>query len=283
MHRKYNMNLNTLAKINLAYLAPATIFIKLYSAELPFGLLKNVIIFFALCMAGLYILCRIAVKLFGFSPGMRVAFTNSVLFDNSGNYAIPLNQLLFSGNPAALSVQVLIMSFQSFLVFSYGVISLQALGTSKWKALLGYFKLPVFYALVLGIGLNAAGIKIPDFIGRPLNYVADSMVAIALLTLGAQIANLRLKAVQFPLLASMVLRLLASPAIAFLVITLLKLDGLLAQTLLISSGMPTSVNSAILAQEYRNEEEFSSQTVLFSTLINAFTMTALIFAAKVLY
>lgn len=44
--------------------------------------------------------------------------------------------------------------------------------------------------------------------------------------------------------------------------------------------MPTGVNSTILAEEYDNEPDFASQTVLISTLLNIVTMTALISLAK---
>ncbi|MGG6309335.1 AEC family transporter [Paenibacillus macerans] len=283
LHRKFKLDLHTLAKLNIAYLLPATIFIKLYSADISPGLFKEIVLFFVVCMLALYLVCKLSSKILRHNRGMTVAFTNSVLFDNSGNYAIPLNQLVFGGNPLALSIQVLIMSFQSFLTFSYGVIALQSLDAKRWKALLGYFKMPVFYALVLGLLFNAIGIRLPDMIFRPLEYVSNALVAIALLTLGAQIANLRMQSIRFPVMLSLVLRLLISPAIALMVIALFELDGLAAQTLLVSSGMPSSVNSAILAQEYDNESEFASQAVLFSTLLNAFTITGLIALSRVLY
>ena len=51
----------------------------------------------------------------GLRGGMRGAMRNSVLFYNSANYGIPLNQLAFAANPFTLSVQVLIMMMQSLI------------------------------------------------------------------------------------------------------------------------------------------------------------------------
>ena len=87
------------------------------------------------------------------------------------------------------SVQALIMSFQSLLTFTYGVISIQGAKTEGLykQAIIGFLKMPVPYALVIGIVPHALALPLPVFISRPLMYADQSMVAIALLTLGAQI------------------------------------------------------------------------------------------------
>lgn len=67
---------------------------------------------------------------------------------------------------------------------------------------------------------------------------------------------------RFSVYLSMVLRLLVGPAVGFSLVLLLGLEGVPAQALLIASGMPTGVNTAILAEEYKNEPDFAAQTVL---------------------
>lgn len=124
---------------------------------------------------------------------MRAAFTNSLLLDNSGNYGLPINDLAFKGDPMAGSVQALIMSFQSLLTFTYGVISIQGAKTEGLykQAIIGFLKMPVPYALVIGIVLHALALPLPVFISQPLTYADQSMVAIALLTLGHRSLNIR--------------------------------------------------------------------------------------------
>jgi hypothetical protein len=217
-----------------------------------------------------------------FRPGMRAAFTNSLILDNSGNYGLPINQLAFKGDPLATSVQALVMTFQSLVTFTYGVMSVQRAksgGTLK-AALIGFLKMPVPYALVLGMALHLLQWPIPYFVSKPLGYIADSMVAIALLTLGAQIVKYPLRLDRIDVYVSVVLRLLIGPAIGFILVWVLNLKGIPAQALLIASGMPTGVNSTILAEEYDNEPDFASQTVLISTLLNIITITALISLSK---
>ncbi|MNE70358.1 Membrane transport protein [compost metagenome] len=136
--------------------------------------------------------------------------------------------------------------------------------------------MPVPYALVLGLVFHVLHWPLPQFVSKPLGYIADSMVSIALLTLGAQIIKYPLRLDRFDVYLSVFLRLLIGPAIGVLLVFSLGMKGIPAQALLIASGMPTGVNSTILAEEYDNEPDFASQTVLISTLLNVITITALI-------
>ncbi|MGG6314540.1 AEC family transporter [Paenibacillus macerans] len=278
MQRAFKLDLYTLAKINFYYVTPAVVFLSMYESEMSAELLGSVTGFYILYVLLLYGVSWLAGRRLKFGPGMRAAFTNSLILDNSGNYGLPINQLAFKGDPLAASVQALVMTFQSLVTFTYGVMSVQRAksgGTLK-AALVGFLKMPVPYALVLGMALHVLDLPLPYFVSKPLGYIADSMVAIALLTLGAQIVKYPLRLDRLDVYASVALRLLIGPAIGFALILLLDLKGIPAQALLIASGMPTGVNSTILAEEYDNEPDFASQTVLISTLLNIITITALI-------
>lgn len=278
MQRAFKLDLYTLAKINFYFVTPAVVFVSMYESEMSAELLGGVTGFYALYVLLLYGVSLLVSRRLKFGPGMRAAFANSLILDNSGNYGLPINQLVFKGDPLAASVQALVMTFQSLVTFTYGVMSVQRAksgGTLK-AALIGFLKMPVPYALVLGMALHLLEWPLPYFAAKPLGYIADSMVAIALLTLGAQIVKYPLRLDRIDVYVSVALRLLIGPAIGFALVWALGLKGIPAQALLIASGMPTGVNSTILAEEYDNEPDFASQTVLISTLLNIITMTALI-------
>lgn len=282
MQRAFKLDLYTLAKINFYFVTPAVVFVSMYESEMSAELLGSVTAFYVLYVLLLYGVSRLVSWRLKFRPGMRVAFTNSLILDNSGNYGLPINQLAFKADPLATSVQALVMTFQSLVTFTYGVMSVQRAksgGTLK-AALIGFLKMPVPYALVLGMALHLLQWPIPYFVSKPLGYIADSMVAIALLTLGAQIVKYPLRLDRIDVYVSVALRLLIGPVIGFILVWVLGLKGIPAQALLIASGMPTGVNSTILAEEYDNEPDFASQTVLISTLLNIITMTALISLSK---
>lgn len=283
MQRKFNLNVQTLARLNIYYLVPGFIFVKLYTTKLTFSIFYSVILFFILYVLVLYLVSLISSKILGLKTGEKTAFTNSVLFYNSGNYGVPVNDLVFKSDPFAMSIQVLILTFQNIFLFSYGIFTLQSVKIGKIKAILAYFKMPVLYAMLLGISLNIFHVPIPNFIWIPANYTADAMVALALVTLGAQVATIEFKTGLSTVYASLFLRLILGPVLALGLILLFRIDGTMAQALLIGAAMPTSVNSAVIAQEYDNHPELAAQIVLFSTAMSAITVSIVIFLSKVLF
>lgn len=196
---------------------------------------------------------------------------------------MPVNDLVFRGDPFAMSIQVIVLMFQNIFIFSYGIFSLQSMDTGKLRAAIGYFKMPVMYAMLLGLSMNALDLSVPEFVWVPVNYIADGMIALALLTLGAQVAQLKLTAGLKTVYYSLTLRLLVSPLVALGLIFFFGMSGVTAQALLIASSMPTAVNSAVIAQEYENHPDMAAQIVLFSTIASAFTVSLVIFVARIMF
>ncbi|MFC4025614.1 AEC family transporter [Oceanobacillus longus] len=283
MQKKFDLNIPTLAKLNIYFLVPGFIFVKLYSTTFSANLFMKILFFFLLYVAVLYILSIIVAKWIGLDRRKKITFSNSVMFFNSGNYGVPVNDLVFKSDPFAMSIQVIVLTLQNIFLFSYGIFSLQSVNTGKLKALLGYFKMPVLYAMLSGILLNVFEVPIPNFIWIPANYIADAMISLALLTLGAQVANISFKSGLSSVYLSVVIRLLIGPIIALGIIFIFGVEGIIAQALLIASAMPTSVNSAVIAQEYNNHPNLAAQIVLFSTIASAFTVTLVIYLGRILF
>lgn len=283
IQRKLALSIQTLARLNIYFLVPGFIFAKLYSTSFSISLFLFIFAFFILYVGILYIISHIIGTLLRLEKGKRTTFTNSAMFYNSGNYGVPVNELVFKSDPYAMSIQVIMLTLQNIFVFSYGIFSYQAVKTGKLKALLNYFKMPMLYAMLFGITLNLLEITIPTFLSIPANYIADAMVSLALFTLGAQVSQIRLTSGLSTVYYSMMVRLVVGPIIALGIIFAFGLDGVVAQALFIASAMPTSVNSAVIAEEYDNYPQFAAQIVLFSTFASAGTVTLVIYLSKILF
>ena len=283
VQKKFSLDLSTIARVNIYLFVPSFIFVRLYSTDIPGTIFVNVMLFLLLYVIILYIISIFVARLTGFEKSKRVTFSNSIIFYNSGNYGVPVNDLVFRGDPFAMSIQVLVLMFQNIFLFSYGVFSLQSLDSGKLKALLGYFKMPVMYAMFFGLLFNWFDVPVSDVIWIPANYIADGMIALALLMLGMQVAQIKLTKGLGTVYVSLFIRLIVGPLIALVLIKLFGITGILAQALLISSAMPTSVNSSVIAQEYKNHPEYAAQIVLFSTLLSAGTVSFFIYLARLLF
>lgn len=283
LQKRMNMNLQTLARINIYILVPAFIFVKLYNTTFSATMFSNVVFFLIIYIFFLSILAISISKLFRFGKRKKATFINSIIFYNSGNYGVPVNDLVFKGDALAMSIQVIVLTFQNMLVFSYGIFSLDSINSGKLKALIGYFKIPVLYAMVFGIIFNVFEVPIPEFLWTSANYLSDAMIALALMTLGAQVAQLKFKSGLSSLYFSVTIRLFIGPLIALGIIFLLPVNNITGQALFIASSMPTSVNSAVIAQEYNNYPDLAAQAVLFSTIFSAITVSCVIFVSKMIF
>lgn len=283
IQRKFSLDVQTLARLNIYFLVPGFIFVRLYETTFNFSIFFQIFSFFVMFVIVLFVVAHIVGRILGLDQKRKTVFTNSIVFYNSGNYGVPVNDLVFKSDPFAMSIQVIVFTMQNIFLFSYGIFSLRQADIGKVRALLGYFKMPVLYAMLAGILLNIFSVPIPEFIWVPANYIADAMVAIALLTLGAQVAQLKIAKQLTSVYVSVTIRLLIAPFIALGIIYVFGLSGILAQALFISAAMPTSVNSAVIAQEYNNHPQLAAQIVLFSTLMSTFTVTLIIYLSRILF
>jgi len=130
----------------------------------------------------------------------------------------------------------------------------------------------MLYVILLALAMKFTGMKVWTPVWTSLNMLSQGFIPSALMVLGIQLANTKISfKVPIVYLASFV-RLLASPVLAYGLITALGIHGLVGQVLVISSAAPTAVNTILLALEYDNEPEFSSQTVFVTTAFSALTV-----------
>jgi predicted permease len=176
------------------------------------------------------------------------------------------------------------MAIQNFMTFSLGIMNAKSSADATLlNGLRDYVKSPIFIAVFLGVIGNITNVNIPLFLKEPIWSIADGFFVIALLTFGAQIAFNNLKGYFVPLLASVCIRLVVSPIIAFGIILLLNIEGVVAAALFISSALPTSRNSALIAFDYDNHPEFAAQAVLFSTLLGSVSIAFIIYLAHLYF
>ncbi|TXK80043.1 AEC family transporter [Paenibacillus sp. N3.4] len=277
MYRAFKIDIKTLSKLNFYVFSPALVFVKLYESEMNLHVLMQVLLFFVLFFSLLFAFIELVIRIKKMQRSMRIAMRNSVIFYNSANYAIPLNQTVFGGNAYTLSIQIVIMIMQTLIPNTYGIYTLNA-HKSSWKATLRtILSLPVIYAIPAALLLRYFHLPVPQSIDLPLQYISNAFMATALLTLGVQLGGMKWEFHFSNVLVSNLLRLAVGPLLGFLLVWLLGIEGLTAKALVLSCAVPTSLSSVLLAIEYENEPEFSSQAVFTSTLFSMFTIPVVIF------
>lgn len=294
LSRKFQLDINTLTKINFYFFVPAFTFVNLYQTKIALDSLKAMLIA-ALILLVNAILSYILAKIRHYDRGMRSAFQNSIMFYNSGNFGVPLITLVFSSGMymvgsdkpylnIALTTQIMVLVIQNMTTNTIGFINAASSSLPLKKAVFAVLKMPAFYGVILAFVLKAVPYDMTRmWIWPAMTYARDGLTSVALLTQGVQLSRTKFDFRSKKVYLAVFCRLLAGPAIAFALIRLFAVEGVMAQALLISSGVPTAVNSALIAVECDNHPDYASQVVVVSTLLSSFTLVGVIYAAAKLF
>lgn len=263
---------------------PAAVFTNIYETKIQYGVLLHIIgylVIFSLCsmIAG-----SLLSRMLKLDKGKAAIVKNSVVLMNAGNYGLPVSQLIFHSNPLGLSIQIIVLVFQNMMTYTYGLYNLISATKTGWQIIKSFFQLPIIYAIILGGVLHALKIKIPDFVWVPIDQLANSLVSIALILLGAQLSQIQYRTILSKvIIVSSIGRLIIGPGIALILIYIMGLDGVVAQSLFIASSFPVSRNSSTLALENDVYPNLAAQTVLFTTILSSITVTIVVYLSSVLF
>ncbi len=275
--KKFRMDTRTFSRINIYLFIPAVLFMKIYEAKVSMAFVGQVVTYIMAVQAFMLLLGEILSRLNKYPRSKKKAFCNTLLFFNSGNYGLPLIDLVFKGSALATASQIFIMLTQNITTSTFGVFQASSGKSSYKQALKNVLIMPSIYVLAIVVIVKLTGFTVPNPILAPLRYLSSGFIGVALLTLGVQLAEVTAKINIKDVLLSSSIRLVLSPALGLLLVLLLGVQGDLAKAMIIGVATPTAVNTAILAREFDNEPEYASQNVLVSTLLSPISLSVLIF------
>lgn len=281
--RKFPIDIRTLTKINIYVYVPALIFVKITETEIS----REVIgaIGFAALLMTIMNFVVMGVSYIRKSPRtLASAMKNSVLFYNSGNLGLPLIMLLFNQAPEAVSVQVMVLLVQNLSTYTFGLYNANRGKMTIRESLRQVLRMPSVYALVTAFLFKLLHVDLSKaFFWPSAVFINSGLISIALLTLGVQLTKAKMNFKNLDVYIATFLRLFGGPLVAYLLICLFGIEGIMAKVLLISSSVPTAVNTSLIAVEFHNEPDFASQVVLTTTLLSALTMSAVIYIAQLVF
>lgn len=274
------MDSRTFSRVTIYIFVPAIMFVKMYSAKVDLQFFSTIFLFIAGISVLMFVIGEATARALGYSRSKRKAFSNALTFYNSGNYGLPLADLVFKSSPIAASVQVFIMLIQNTTGNTVGVFQASSANSSYRKALQHVFRMPSLYVLALIVICNYFTLVVPEPVMVPLRYLADGFIAVALITLGVQLAEIEFTHKISDVLLPCFIRLILSPILGFLLAALMGIKGELAQALIIGVSTPSAVNTAILAKEFNSEPDYAAKIVVYSTILSGVTMSLVIYCLR---
>jgi predicted permease len=110
----------------------------------------------------------------------------------------------------------------------------------------------------------------------PIDYLHSGLVGIALVTLGAQLSQTSARQDASRLSWALGLRLVGGPLLACALVPLFGFRGETAAVMIVSTGFPTAVNTALIAHEFKADAHFAAAAVFYSTMASMISVTFLI-------
>ena len=203
-----------------------------------------------------------------------VAILITTMFANTGNYGLPL--VSFAFGEQALSYAGIYFVTTTLLFYTLGVF-LASLGQMTFReAILGLFRIPTMYAVLLAILINAWGIELPLSVARSVELAAGGTIPLMLVLLGVQLTHVEFSGNQRALQLSVSLRLILAPLAALLFAALFGLQGFPRQASVTQASMPSMVSATVLATEYNLDAKLVTAVVFISTLLSPLTLTPLL-------
>ncbi|HEY7087191.1 MAG TPA: AEC family transporter [Tepidisphaeraceae bacterium] len=281
---QFEVDLVTLSKINIYCFVPAFVYQKVATSSLPWSEMGGVVI---ITVTQVFVLGGVVWglgRLLGVSRKTLSAVAIAVMFYNSANYGLPLSELAYPERNGG-AVQAFVVLSQNVLTFTVGLAIAAAAGSARWTEIFGkIFRLPVLYmlaaALVTRKWTDGDVNKLPLFIAKPAEYLAQGLVPVALITLGAQLAASprwpRFRTISFVL----VLRLIFGPIQMIGMLWLFSKTGWKpialwpwpAELLILTAGVPTAVNTLLITLELDGDAELAADCVFWTTIFSCFTI-----------
>jgi predicted permease len=274
------VDVKTFAKVMIYLLIPVVIFVKIYDMDFTWGFFLAVAPFMVVIEFCMYFTGRGLSRLFKYPKSKNNALNNSMVLFNTGNYGIPLIELVFKSNPIATASQLFIVVVQNITSNTFCVFQASAGSSSKKEAWKNVLKMPALYVLLLVAIVKSTHFTIPQPLLIPLDYLANAFIGMALLMLGMQLATVTTRILQKDVIVISLIKLLLPPLLAFGFISAFGITGILAQALVIGVSTPAAVNTVVLAREFDNEPDFAAQIVVITTVLCTFTLPVIIYLMK---
>lgn len=211
-----------------------------------------------------------------------VVFAIGSVYGNIVMLGIPLT-LSALGNEAA-GPMALILSVNTPLLWLCGILQMEWVSRKQTGSALSVIR-PVLAdlarnPLMLGIGFGVVwrftGLGLNPVVDRTIELLAQAGSPAALIALGINLFRFEVKGETSTVVVMSALKLLAMPAVAFVMVKLLNLPPTAAGVIVLFAAMPTGANAYIFAVQYRRLVNPVSGAVALGTLLAAVTLPVVV-------
>ncbi len=274
-----------LSTVTLYVLVPALVFHSLATTEIGGGEGARVVLIAVVLTLVMWAVSE-AVAVFASNGANRNGLVLAGTFPNTANYGIPLSVFAFPS--VGRTTAVLYVVGSTVMLYTVGVyVASRDSAASSLGAVRRVLRLPLVYAVVVGVAANAAGIGggggggAGEAAFETLRLVGDSSIPIMLIILGVQLARATPSGAVREVAAANVVRLVVAPAVAVPVVLVFGFANPdVARVVVLESSTPVAVSTVILTIEFDGDSDYTATAVLTTTLASVVSVTLLVEALR---
>ena len=266
--------LGALGPAALYIFAPALVLDGLLQTRLPLDVSLRIVAAAAATILAMAAVSWVVSRLLRLDRPAESGFMLAGTFGNAGNMGIPISFLAFGEE--GLSVAVIVFATHTSISWPVGIFIAARGRAQGWAPLLPAIKAPTLYAVPVALTVRALDWTLPVTLDRPISLLADAAIPGMLLVLGYQLAQGIEVRQPGSIAAVLGTRLILGALVGAAAATLLGLDGVARNTVVLIAAMPAAVFLTILATEYRTVPRFVASVVVIGTVSSLVTLTVVI-------
>ena len=269
--RRFRLDLETLVKLNIYLFVPAFIFARVTQSKVGTETGLRIVGFTLLMIGSMAIMSLLVGRLRHYRVEQKKSLLLTTMFYNCGNFGIPLMTLAFPSEGPG--IQVFVLMTMNVATFSIGLLLATAQSCPQ-RGLRWQFgpvlKQPSLYAIALAWLCQSADVPVQDWVmvWKPIEFLADALVGVALVTLGVQLSKTKPSRCSGPLTWALSIRLVGGPLLALFWVQVFGFPPIIAAILILGAAAPTAVNTALLAHEFKADSDAAAASVFYSTLLS---------------
>jgi malate permease and related proteins len=274
------LDIGSLNRLQVNVILPCFLLYTLSTSTQPLAVIGPTVSFMLVQFLILIPLGWLLALVFRMKAKTRPVVALGTAYANVGFFGVPVTMLAF-GPEYLIHVSVMAM-FVAMLAVTVGVWLLAPAGAGLGSKLRSAFATPMIPMIVAGLALRGFELKLPPMLAQPVQFMGQTFTALALYTLGAQIATSPIRNVRAgPQAMMLLLKFGIAPAVSWGLASLMGLPRDVAGMLVVLTATPVGVLITIYCVEYDRDPDFISAAVVISTALSPLFVTGWILLTRI--
>ena len=261
---------------------PCTIFISLAQKEYDPAFVQDSMILIAaglIAYTGMQYISRLMAKPLGVPEGCRGVWAFTCAYNNCGFMGFPITLALLGAEGLALSV-MLVIAF-NITVYSIGAIAIagdRPDHKAEGLSMKGIIFSAVNIATVLSLIFYFGGLKVPELIASPINYLSGITTPLSMVIIGMALAHghgLEMLTDRSAWLSAL-MRLVVYPVVICLILKVIPFGSgpIVGAVFVLIMAMPAASVTAALCELYHGNIEFAAKVMFIQNVLCIVTIPA---------